>query len=139
MKKEELMRNALQNSVKSKEEILENILTVVRKEENTKKQDDLYILILFLIKRKDMYGYEIIKEMSVKSKGTFAMSEGELYPILHYLENQGFIDSYWVADEEVEKKFYKLARKGKGYLKNNVGELNKFSFLSTELNLQKIN
>ncbi|HEY5525072.1 MAG TPA: PadR family transcriptional regulator, partial [Clostridium sp.] len=44
------------------------------------------ILILNLISKKTMYGYEMIKEIEEKSNGVFALKEGTLYPILHTLE-----------------------------------------------------
>ena len=90
MKKEELINKSINTYLKSKDEILQNILTIVRKEEIEAKKDDFNILVLLLIQRKDMYGYGVIKEMDIKSKGTFSMNEGEVYPVLHSLKNKVF-------------------------------------------------
>lgn len=140
MKKEELISKSIDNSLKSKEEILQNILTVIREDEKIEaRKDDLNILVLLLIQRKDMYGYAVIKEMEIKSKGTFTMNEGELYPVLHSLENKGFLESYWKDEDDIEKKYYRLTRKGREHLKTKAEEVQKFSFLGDIQRLQKIN
>ena len=140
MKKEELISKSIDNNLKSKEQILQNILTVVREEEKIEsKKDDLNILVLLLIQRKDMYGYAVIKEMDIKSKGTFSMNEGEVYPVLHSLENKGLLESYWKNEDDIEKKYYRLTRKGKKHLKTKTEEVKKFSFLGDIQRLQKIN
>ena len=140
MKKEELIIKSIDDNLKSKEEILQNILTVVREEEKIEsKKNDFNILVLLLIQRKDMYGYAVIKEMDIKSKGTFSMNEGELYPVLHSLENKGFLESYWKYEDDIEKKYYRLTRKGREHLKTKTEEFKKFSFLGDIQRLEKIN
>lgn len=72
------------------------------------------ILILSLLERKSMYGYEMIKELQKKSNGVFEFKEGTLYPILHSLEANNFIESYWDVNEGVRKrKYYKITEAGK--------------------------
>ena len=53
------------------------------------------MLILSMLENENMYGYEMIKKMSEKSQNTFEFKEGTLYPILHNLEEKGYITSYW--------------------------------------------
>jgi len=48
---------------------------------------------------KDWYGYEIIKELEIRSDKTFQFKEGTLYPVLHKLENDGFVKSYTAKGE----------------------------------------
>jgi PadR family transcriptional regulator, regulatory protein PadR len=140
LKKEELISKSIDINLKSKEKILEKILTVVREEEKIEsKKDDLNILVLLLIQRKDMYGYAVIKEMELKSKGKLSMNEGEVYPVLHSMENRGLLEAYWKDEDEIEKKYYKLTRKGKEYLKTKTEEVKKFSFLGDIQRLHKIN
>lgn len=75
------------------------------------------ILILSLLNRKEMYGYEMIKEIEVRSKGVFSFKEGTLYPILHGLENENYIESYWECGEGKRKrKYYKITESGKKIL-----------------------
>lgn len=86
------------------------------------------ILILNLLQRKEMYGYEIIKEMEVKSKGVFSFKEGTLYPILHNLEEEDCVESFWIEGENKRKrKYYRLTEKGNTYLKEKREEWTLFS------------
>ena len=67
------------------------------------------VLILSILNRKDMYGYEMIKEIDLRSKGIFSFKEGTLYPILHNLENANYIESYWDNSSIGRKrKYYKI-------------------------------
>lgn len=75
-------------------------------------------LVLTLLARKQMYGYEIIKELELISSGTFEMKEGTLYPILHALEESSFVDSKWVGDEGArQRKYYLITKTGRAHLK----------------------
>lgn len=75
-------------------------------------------LVLTLLARKQMYGYEIIKELELLSSGNFEMKEGTLYPILHALEEAGFVESKWVGDEgSRQRKYYLITKTGRSHLK----------------------
>lgn len=76
-------------------------------------------LVLTLLSRKKMYGYELIKELRIMSNGLFELKEGTLYPILHSLERDGLVDSSWVGAEGSRKrKYYAITRRGRICLKN---------------------
>lgn len=84
-------------------------------------------LILKLIDKKPMYGYEMIKEMEEKSKGVFTLKEGTLYPILHTLEEKGLVEAYW--DEgcgKRKRKYYKITEEGRLSLKEKKEEWTTF-------------
>lgn len=75
------------------------------------------MLILKLIEGKDMYGYQMIEELSKQSDKTFNLKTGTLYPILHGLENEGMVTSYDEnADGARVRKYYHLTNKGKKLL-----------------------
>ncbi|MEJ8546194.1 PadR family transcriptional regulator [Brevibacillus borstelensis] len=75
------------------------------------------ILILTLLERKPMYGYEMSKEMEKSSNGILSLKEGTLYPILHTLESEGLVESYWSGGEgERKRKYYRITREGKARL-----------------------
>jgi hypothetical protein len=46
-------------------------------------------LILFLVSEVPIYGYQLVKEMEIRSSGYFHLKEGTLYPALHRLERDG--------------------------------------------------
>jgi PadR family transcriptional regulator, regulatory protein PadR len=76
------------------------------------------ILILSLLDRQSMYGYQMIREIEKRSSGVFKFKEGTLYPILHSLESDGLVDSYWdESNGERKRKYYKITDKGKRQFK----------------------
>lgn len=74
---------------------------------------DLGLLVLALIRKSDMYGYQIIKEMKMRSENVFELQEGSLYPVLHSLENQGLVTSYiGETDSARKRRYYRITEKG---------------------------
>ena len=75
------------------------------------------MLILSLLEGADMYGYQMIEELSRRSNDTFQMKEGTLYPILHTLEKEKCLTSYQQeAPTGRQRKYYRITRKGKKLL-----------------------
>lgn len=72
------------------------------------------MLVLSVISRGEMYGYQIIKTVELMSNNVFQMNEGTLYPILHSLEMEKYLTSRWVESEENgrKRKYYKITEKG---------------------------
>ena len=71
------------------------------------------LLVLSLLSEKDYYGYEIIKTLEDRSDKTFEFKEGSLYPVLHRLENDGFVVSYREKSESgKERKYYHITPAG---------------------------
>lgn len=85
------------------------------------------MLILNLLNNKNMYGYQIIKELSEKSDNVFEFKEGTLYPILHGLEAKDLITSYWDESTAKRRKYYSITDKGKKKLKEQTEEWKAFS------------
>lgn len=86
------------------------------------------MLILKLIEKKDMYGYQMIETLAEQSKNIFALKAGTLYPLLHGLEEQEFVSSYEKnVDTERIRKYYSITPKGKKQLKERQNEWNTFS------------
>ena len=86
------------------------------------------LLILTLLKEKDRYGYEMIKELDFRSDSTFQFKEGTLYPVLHKLENNGYVKSYSAkGDTGRERKYYQITAKGKKQLVEEKSNWEKFS------------
>ena len=80
------------------------------------------ILVLTLLSRRDMYGYEIVKELGLLSEGVFELKEGTLYPILHTLEAERWVDAYWQEHDGRRRKYYRLTEEGRGRLKEKKAE-----------------
>lgn len=71
------------------------------------------LLVLTILKNEDKYGFEIIRELEEKSDNTFQFKEGTLYPILHKLENKGYLTSYKEqGDRGRKRKYYSITKSG---------------------------
>lgn len=76
------------------------------------------LLVLTLLDEKDMYGYQIIKEIEQRSDQTFQFKEGSLYPVLHKLLNKGYVKAYTAKGETGKnRKYYQITQLGQGQLK----------------------
>ncbi len=74
-------------------------------------------MLLALLAEKDCYGYEIIRELKERSQNVFQFKEGTLYPVLHRMENQGYVKSYRAkAETGKERKYYRITGAGKAQL-----------------------
>ncbi|ABX42386.1 PadR family transcriptional regulator [Lachnoclostridium phytofermentans] len=85
------------------------------------------MLLLRLLEEKDMYGYEMIDTLRKQSNNVFELKAGTLYPLLHSLEEKNLLFSY---EEEINgkvRKYYKLSKEGKKYLKQKKEEWQEYS------------
>ncbi|ELC6125080.1 PadR family transcriptional regulator [Listeria monocytogenes] len=58
------------------------------------------------------HGYEISTQLFQKNELSFKNNEGQLYILLHLLENKKILSSKWIED----KKYYSLTAKGKKFV-----------------------
>lgn len=85
------------------------------------------MLVLSVLSNKDLYGYRIIRELEVQSENAFNMSEGTLYPILHALEKEKYLTSYWQEVDGRDRKYYQITSKGRKQLAKYQEEWKSFS------------
>lgn len=70
-------------------------------------------IVLSILRRSDSYGYAIIQQVAELSGGAMDWKEGMLYPVLHRLEDEGLIASFWHAPAgERRRKYYRLLPAG---------------------------
>ena len=75
------------------------------------------MLILSLLKDQDMYGYEMVTELSNRSDDTFHLKEGTLYPLLHTMEKNKWVASYTTKTSSGrERKYYRITPEGRLHL-----------------------
>lgn len=84
------------------------------------------ILLLTVLNEREMYGYELIKEIENKSDEVFVMKEGTLYPILHNLESEGLLNAYWSQQDGRKRKYYQITDEGKRKLQEKKKEWIRF-------------
>jgi len=91
------------------------------------KRGTVELVVLSVLREKDMYGYEIVKTVKEKSGGNFDLPLGTLYPVLYRFLDNGYLSDY---DEIVNKrlrKYYRLEEKGKEFYENLLLEYKRIS------------
>ena len=85
------------------------------------------LLILSLLSGGEMYGYEIISTLAERSDKTFELKEGTLYPLLHTLERDRYVESFEKQSPQGRtRKYYRITPKGRGLLEEKAREWNLF-------------
>jgi len=80
-------------------------------------QGTLDLLILQTLALEPMHGWGISQRIQQISRDVLRVNQGSLYPALHRLEQQGWIDSEWDASENNRQaKYYRLTRTGRKQL-----------------------
>ena len=71
-------------------------------------------LVLSILGAGEAYGYALIQRVRELSGGQIEWSEGMLYPVLHWMEEEGLIESEWrEAETGRKRKYYRLRREGR--------------------------
>lgn len=70
------------------------------------------MLVLQLLARREMYGYQLVKSLQEESGQQFKFGEGCVYPLLHYLEEEKLVSSRAKAVEGRSRYYYKCTAKG---------------------------
>ena len=79
------------------------------------ERGDLKFVILRMVSRKPMHGYEVMQALEEESGGAYKPSPGSVYPTLQMLEDEGYVR----AREEEGKKIYEVTDEGRRYLEEN--------------------
>lgn len=88
------------------------------------------LLLLGLLQEKEMYGYEIIEALAIRSDSRFEMKAGTLYPLLHSLEKKGAVQAQAkTAENGRERRYYAITPKGRKLLEHKKQEWRAFSGL----------
>jgi len=82
----------------------------------------------------EAYGYSIIKGLEDYSDGVLSFKEGTIYPILHSLQNQGLVTTFWKESPSgPARKCYRLTALGKKALKAGLEEWSGLSTMAQKL------
>ena len=96
-------------------------------------QGTLDMLILQVAALGPLHGYAIAQRLQQISKDILQVQQGSLYPALHRLEHQGWINAEWGASENNRRaRFYALTKAGRKQLE---AEVAKWERLSAGVNL----
>lgn len=70
------------------------------------------LVVLRLLSRQEMYGYEIVKAIQSRTKESFSFGEGCIYPLLHHLEQTRAVSSRRKEVEGRSRHYYRLTPRG---------------------------
>lgn len=74
-------------------------------------------LVLSILAEGENYGYAILQRVRELSNGEIEWTDGMLYPVLHWLEERGYVQARWrEAESGRERKYYALKPAGRKYL-----------------------
>ena len=78
------------------------------------------LLVLRLLERQPMYGYQLVQEIARSSGQTLEFGEGCIYPLLHRLEAEGSLSSRREPCNGRSRVIYRVTRQGKKKLERSV-------------------
>ena len=71
------------------------------------------LVVLRLLARQEMYGYEIARSLKVLSRDALTLGEGVLYPALHAMESRGLLRSRSRSVDGRKRIYYQLTARGR--------------------------
>ena len=80
-------------------------------------QGTLDLMVLRILETGENHGWGISQRIQQISQDVLRINQGSLYPALHRLEAQGWIDAEWgSSDNNRRAKYYRLTRSGRRQL-----------------------
>jgi len=87
------------------------------------KKGVLELIVLLCVYKKDMYGYELVSEVSK----VINVNEGTIYPLLKRLTNEHYFETYLSESTEgPPRKYYRITGNGKTRTTELLQEWNEF-------------
>ncbi|HKP10563.1 MAG TPA: PadR family transcriptional regulator [Blastocatellia bacterium] len=91
-------------------------------------QGTLYLLILKMLALEPLHGWAISQRLKQVSGDVLQVSDGSLYPALHKLEQEGWIQAEWKASENNRRaKYYELTALGREELEREAANWRRLS------------
>lgn len=91
------------------------------------------MLLLKLLSEKDMYGYEMIETLRRRSENIFELKAGTLYPLLHQMQEKGFLTSYEKEAPPKVRKYYSITKEGGKQLEKKAAEWSEYADAVTKV------
>jgi transcriptional regulator len=92
---------------------------MAERSKNDALQGTLSLLVLKTLAGRPLHGYAIASQIQAVSDELLRVEEGSLYPALHRMEQEGWIESDWGLTETNRRaRFYKLTAAGRKQLRS---------------------
>lgn len=96
--------------------------------QNSFRRGVMTLVILALLKKEDMYGYQLVQETQTTSGGRIITQEGSLYPVLYKLLEQKLISDKKVqVGKRMTRIYYHLEPAGEERLRELIQEYEEIS------------
>ena len=96
-------------------------------------------VILSLLSKGESYGYALIQEVRRLSGDQIEWTDGMIYPVLHRMEDEGWIASRWgVAENGRKRKYYSLKKDGEKALEKQREQWATVSELFKQLTISRL-
>ena len=80
-------------------------------------QGTLHMMILKALALGELHGLGVSRRIAQITKGTFQVKPGSLFPALHRMEEEGWLESHWGESENNRRaKYYELTGAGRRQL-----------------------
>lgn len=97
-------------------------------DQNSFRKGIMSLVLLSLLRKEDMYGYQLVQETKQLSGGRIQSQEGSLYPVLYKLQEKGYIsDRKVLVGRRMTRVYYHLEPSGQEYLQTLMAEYNAIS------------
>jgi PadR family transcriptional regulator PadR len=77
-------------------------------------KNNLDVIILRLLRSQPRWGYEV--NTAIRDRFRVYLSAGTLYPLLHSLEENGYIQGEWESEKGRGRRIYKITESGINFL-----------------------
>lgn len=95
---------------------------------NVFQNSNIDMILLKLLEKEEMYGYELIQKIDQISDSKFILKTGTIYPILHELEREGYVTSFEKkTNMGLVRKYYRITEEGKECLKYKIQSWKEYS------------
>lgn len=74
------------------------------------------LLVLRLLARREMYGYEVVRAIAESTGQVLEFGEGCIYPILHTMEKRRWVSSRRLLRDGRERIYYRITDLGRARL-----------------------
>lgn len=71
------------------------------------------MMVLSILAEESQYGYSLQQKIRESSAEQIQLPAGTLYPLLHKLENEGWIISKWDESTGRKRKWYEITKSGR--------------------------
>ena len=91
-------------------------------------------IILSIINRLPMYGYQVVKELEQITSGYLKLKSGTVYPDLMRLEKKGLVTSKWEKNiGQRGRRYYKITDRGQQFLAKRLSDWKDFYIVINKL------